>query len=180
MRRIYVGRKTASRCGRSASAERVVSVGRPCGARSVESGMNLPNRDRRHQPEACVALVEFVDGRGVEWRAWNITPEDMHPVTAREMFVGETADFQEGWLVFESAGERRRLAPYPHDWNTRSPDGLEALLARATRVAARPPSLIDPRTSSGELRRYEDAGADAPLDVAAAPHPNRRDEDRVR
>ena len=37
------------------------------------------------------------------------TPERMHPVTAREMFVGRYVDFQEGWLVFESDTERRRL-----------------------------------------------------------------------
>jgi len=139
-----------------------------------------------------MALIEFVDGGGVEWRAWNITPEDMHPVTAREMFVGEAAEFQEGWLVFESmSGERRRLAPYPNDWSGLSPAGLETLLARATRVTARPALRIGARTPSGELRRFEDAGADAPHDAtvpaAAAPPgaapaetPRRRAEDRLR
>jgi hypothetical protein len=108
-------------------------------------------------------------------------------VTAREMFVGEAADFQEGWLVFESAGERRRLAPYPNDWSARSPERLEQLLARAVRVATRTPSAVEPRTTTGELRRFEDEGADAPHDAVSAPRAEpapralrgRRSEDRA-
>jgi hypothetical protein len=140
--------------------------------------------------EAGVALLEFVDGRGVEWRAWNITTDDMHPVTAREMFVGTAADFQEGWLVFESAGERRRLTGYPSNWSSLSPAGLEALLARATRVVSHtshvaanvvaPPASPAPRadaeSTTSEFRRYEDASASAPHEP---PHPQRRADDRA-
>ena len=46
-----------------------------------------------------MALREFVDSRQVEWKVWDVTPERMHPVTAREMFVGRYVDFQDGWLA---------------------------------------------------------------------------------
>lgn len=39
---------------------------------------------RGERKEARRGDAEFVDDRNVEWRAWDITPESMHPVTARE------------------------------------------------------------------------------------------------
>ena len=97
-------------------------------------------------------MREFVDSRHVEWRAWDITPERMHPATAREMFHGEYADFQEGWLVFESATERRRLAPFPSRWESLPLERLEELLARAVRVQTR----TSGETRTGTFRRIEE------------------------
>ena len=97
-------------------------------------------------------MREFVDSRHVEWRAWDITPERMHPVTAREMFHGDYADFQEGWLVFESASERRRLAPFPGRWDELGVERLEELLARAVRE----PTRGGGETRSGTFRRIEE------------------------
>jgi hypothetical protein len=99
-----------------------------------------------------MAMREFVDSRGSEWRAWDITPERMHPVTAREMFQGQYVDFMEGWIVFESAGERRRLAPYPSAWADFSVAQLEALLALATSA----PIRTSTETPSGTFKRYEE------------------------
>lgn len=82
-----------------------------------------------------MAVREFTDTRGVEWRAWDVTPEHMHPVTRSEDYM---ANFQDGWLAFESEGEKRRLeAPYPADWTTLGIHALEALCARATPVVRR-------------------------------------------
>lgn len=96
-----------------------------------------------------MSLREFRDRAGVEWRAWDITPERMHPATMREMFLGRHVDFQEGWIVFESATERRRLAPYPIHWADMSEDELEALL----HVAKPTPKRTS--ESSGAFRRIE-------------------------
>jgi hypothetical protein len=106
-----------------------------------------------------VSLVEFVDGRKVEWKVWDITPDAMHPVTAREMFHGRYADFQEGWLVFESATERRRLAPFPSDWARYTTTQLEELLSEATPVPTR--LARTPATPSGAFRRFEEERAHA-------------------
>jgi hypothetical protein len=40
--------------------------------------------------------------------------------------------FDSGWLVFESDGEKRRLAPAPADWDTCPDEVLAGYLARAT------------------------------------------------
>ena len=82
-----------------------------------------------------MSVREFTDSKGIEWRAWDVTPEHMHPATRSEDFM---SNLQDGWLTFESATEKRRLAaPYPSDWTTyRIPD-LEALCERAKSVTRR-------------------------------------------
>ena len=64
-----------------------------------------------------MAVREFTDSKNVVWRVWDVTTAQMHPVTKNEDFMGDLAD---GWLAFESADEKRRLAaPYPAEWATR-------------------------------------------------------------
>ena len=92
-----------------------------------------------------MALREFVDGRRVEWRVWCVTPEQMSPVHAREMFHGRYVEYQEGWLVFESASERRRLAPFPSRWAEFPDEELESLLRTAQIVPMR---LADERSGT--------------------------------
>ena len=82
-----------------------------------------------------MAVREFTDSKGIEWRAWDVTPEHMHPATRTEDFM---SNLQDGWLAFESATEKRRMsAPYPAYWTSyRIPD-LEALCAKAKSVTRR-------------------------------------------
>jgi hypothetical protein len=92
-----------------------------------------------------MAVREFTDSKNVVWRVWDVTTAQMHPVTKNEDFMGELAD---GWLAFESPGEKRRLAaPYPAEWATMSIPDLEALCQQAPPVVVR-----QPRTVSGEHR----------------------------
>ncbi|HVE79247.1 MAG TPA: hypothetical protein VNA89_10315 [Gemmatimonadaceae bacterium] len=81
-----------------------------------------------------MALREIVDDRGVQWKVWDVVPAGMHPATAAELFVG---DYQEGWLAFESATERRRLAQFPVDWEAMSRAELLRLSERAEVVVPR-------------------------------------------
>jgi hypothetical protein len=82
-----------------------------------------------------MAVREFTDSRGVDWRAWDVTPAHMHPVTRGEDYM---ANLQDGWLVFESGREKRRLeAPYPADWITMPIPKLEELCRRASLVVRR-------------------------------------------
>jgi hypothetical protein len=92
-----------------------------------------------------MAVREFTDSKNIVWRVWDVTTAQMHPVTKNEDFMGELAD---GWLAFESAYEKRRLAaPYPAEWATMSIPELEALCHRAPTVVTR-----TPKTISGEHR----------------------------
>jgi hypothetical protein len=92
-----------------------------------------------------MALREFVDRRGVQWKVWDITPESIHPVTRLEFVLGE---FQEGWLTFESANERKRLPELPVGWMELSEAELEALCGRASPVSSR-----EPETQGAQFRR---------------------------
>lgn len=94
-----------------------------------------------------MAFREFTDSRGVVWRAWDVTTEQLHPVTRGEDYMGNLSD---GWLAFESAGERRRMpAPYPSDWTDLSIPALEALCRSAPLVGAR-----RTKTPTSEHRAY--------------------------
>ena len=96
---------------------------------------------------------EFTDSTGVVWRVWDVTTEQLHPITRGEDFM---ADMQDGWLAFESPMEKRRMAaPYPTDWTELPIPELEALCRRAPLVPTR-----KPRTESGEQRAYVAAEAD--------------------
>jgi hypothetical protein len=92
-----------------------------------------------------MAVREFTDSRGVDWRAWDVTPAHMHPVTRGEDYM---ANLQDGWLVFESGREKRRLeAPYPANWNTLPIPDLEELCRRAS-----PVRRVREKTDTGKRR----------------------------
>jgi hypothetical protein len=88
-----------------------------------------------------MAVRDFVDANGVSWRVWPVTPEALRPRTAVEDYLGE---YGEGWLCFESASERRRLAGYPSDWEIRSDEELRVLLTAAAVVPVRKASHLPP------------------------------------
>lgn len=83
-----------------------------------------------------MALREFTDSHGIDWRVWDVTPAAISPRTAAEDFM---ADLQDGWLCFESAGRRCRLVLYPSDWASASDAQLEELLHRAEESPKRAP-----------------------------------------
>ena len=101
-----------------------------------------------------MAFREFTDSNGVVWRAWDVTPADLHPVTRGEDFMG---DLQDGWLAFESNTEKRRLgAPYPSDWTELPIPQLEAICRSAPLASG----TRKPKTESGEHRAFAMAEAD--------------------
>jgi hypothetical protein len=80
---------------------------------------------------------EFVDSTGVEWRAWEVTPDAIYPPTRGEDYLADC--YQLGWVVLETkSGDRRvRLCPIPRDWHRLSGEQLEALLPHAEVLPAR-------------------------------------------
>ena len=77
---------------------------------------------------------EFRDETGRQWRAWDIRPESIHPITKAEDYLADC--YVTGWIVFETADgrEKRRLCPWPIRWMSESDDGLCKLLQQAVEV----------------------------------------------
>ena len=84
-----------------------------------------------------MAVRELVDEQGKEWRVWCILPESIHPVTRAEDYLADC--FQLGWLVFETVAgdQKRRLCPFPRDWETADEQALRSLLAQSEPVRQR-------------------------------------------
>ena len=92
-----------------------------------------------------MAIREYTDSRRIEWRVWDVTPSQMHPLSRDEQFLEEMHD---GWLVFESTREKRRLnAPYPRSWREFDIPHLEELCRMASPVLRR-----RAKSPSGEYR----------------------------
>jgi len=84
-----------------------------------------------------MTVREFKGRDGKDWRAWEIQPEAIHPVTRAEDYLSDC--FTTGWLVFEttSGDEKRRLCPYPKAWGRASEGVLIKLLEGADAVPTR-------------------------------------------
>jgi hypothetical protein len=83
-----------------------------------------------------MGYIEFTDGAGRSWRVWRTVPEiALHRLTL-------APDWKDGWLTFESTGEKRRLAPVPTEWESLPPQRLELLCRMAQ------PSTLSPQTDA--------------------------------
>ena len=105
-----------------------------------------------------MAVREFTDESGREWRAWDIKPEEIHPVTRAEDYLADC--FITGWVVFEtkSGDEKRRLCPWPIKWMDETERGLRRLLAKADVVP--PHRVIAERALGGEPVAASDSRAE--------------------
>jgi hypothetical protein len=52
----------------------------------------------------------------------------------REFRVPLSEQWAQGWLAFETKGEKRRLAPIPDDWETATVEQLVRMLERAEQI----------------------------------------------
>jgi hypothetical protein len=93
-----------------------------------------------------MAIRDFTDSAGIAWRVWS--------TTARAEGVYVEA-YKEGWLTFESANTRKRLAPIPRGWEEATGERLE-LMCRVAEVVRRTsgaspltPDPDDPGASEG-------------------------------
>jgi hypothetical protein len=124
-----------------------------------------------------VAVREFTDSAGRNWRAWNITPDSIHPVTKAEDYLADC--YEVGWIVFETPDgrEKRRLCPYPMRWADMSDAELQGLLTKASAVPpsklARERQFVTGQTPPAGLPARDTAPTPAPLaDVRDASAPD--------
>jgi hypothetical protein len=97
-----------------------------------------------------MALREFVDRSGREWKVWDVRPDELPKATRMEDYLRPMVD---GWLVFESidGGERRRVFPVPEDWPAMSDGELERLR-----------EVAPPEPDTGDVARERDTGRPPP------------------
>ena len=92
------------------------------------------------------------DGDGKSWDVWEVYPSAVeqrmsgeHPAVPsengakqerREVRLLVPSALQQGWLAFQSGGERRRLAPIPENWTALDDTALLALLCQADRLSS--------------------------------------------
>ncbi|MDQ3950469.1 MAG: hypothetical protein M3282_08980 [Gemmatimonadota bacterium] len=123
-----------------------------------------------------MAVREFTDTGGREWRVWDVMPESIHPQTKTEDYLADM--YRTGWLVFETKAEdeKRRLADIPRGWSELSGRGLETLLERAEVIPPR--KLRALRQARGEeaarqqehaIRRARELADLPPAERAAGP-----------
>src|SRR5690349_24256281 len=102
---------------------------------------------------AGMPIRTFRDDGGRIWRVWTVEPkyverrfteppEDDPPVIERrkcdEVRIKIGEQWVNGWLAFETEGEKRRLAQFPDDWDRYSERELAKLCERAYPVSAGP------------------------------------------
>jgi hypothetical protein len=93
--------------------------------------------------------VREFKAEGKDWRAWEIRPEKIHPVTRAEDYLSDC--YITGWLVFESSSgdEKRRLCPFPKAWAKATDAQLGSLLDTA--------DAVPPRKLQAERQAVSDA-----------------------
>jgi hypothetical protein len=92
-----------------------------------------PRRNHSADMHPAAEHRRFVDERGVSWDAFAVLP------TAEPRGLARLPEqYQQGWLCFESATEKRRLGPIPDAWQTVTDDALRRLRDTAQPVQHRP------------------------------------------
>ena len=83
--------------------------------------------------QPVMALLEFNDDSGREWRVWDVKQDSIHPATRAEDYM---RDYLDGWLAFESIdGEAKcRLSPIPAKWEVAEREQLVVWLRKAEPV----------------------------------------------
>jgi hypothetical protein len=104
-----------------------------------------------------MAVRDFRDEHGREWRAWDVNPDQLHPATRYEL----PGEYQGGWLAFETkdGAVRKRLAIYPTDWSTLPTEELERLVMEAEPVPKHRPRRAEGPEPPDPARRAEDEAA---------------------
>jgi hypothetical protein len=102
-----------------------------------------------------MAHREFTDTFGRAWTVWSVIPEraerrrredgdyraDRRHRDNKEFRVPLGEQWIDGWLAFETKGEKRRLAPIPDEWELASDEQLHRMLDRAEQIR-RPPRRL--------------------------------------
>jgi hypothetical protein len=112
--------------------------------------------------------------RDTEWTIWNVVP------SLENRLRIPLARSTEGWLCFQSAEEKRRVAPVPEGWEGWPDERLAELVEQARVVAAAPrltrSQSIDSRQRSRMLDEQMDVSLRRARDLAGGTGADPEDE----
>jgi hypothetical protein len=124
----------------SEAAKHAISLRRRRRAETTQRSTKWAMGDAEAAASVGATHRTFTDARGIWWDVFAVYPESRQwPHTPLK------GTFQQGWLCFDSGGEKRRLSPIPDDWRTVSDKALEQLLERADVASKRRRPLKDSR-----------------------------------
>lgn len=131
-------------------------------APAVQNRLRQPGLARTGDGGDGVSYRTFLDSTGKRWEVWVVTPAAAErrkidrrvaraqpagmdgipdrrrtPERRKSPFrrtIEVASEYSAGWLCFEGAGEKRRLAPIPDGWEDAGPDRLSTWLQAAKRV----------------------------------------------
>lgn len=86
-----------------------------------------------------MALREFADAGGRRWSVWEVNPDKAEALLSPAASRRAAAEPKPAWLAFEcqSPPQRKRLTPYPPDWEQLSDEELSLLCEQAPQVPVR-------------------------------------------
>ncbi|NUO37830.1 MAG: hypothetical protein HOQ17_06485 [Gemmatimonadaceae bacterium] len=116
--------------------EEVLAIASDAAKEVVKLRRRARQRPRPGLPSDMPPAAEhrrFVDERGVPWDAFAVLPTPEPRGLARL-----PEQYQNGWLCFESATEKRRLGPIPDEWQTVTDEALRRFRDAAQPVQHRP------------------------------------------
>jgi hypothetical protein len=116
----------------SEAAKRAVSLRRRRRADKSQRAERWAMGDAEAAASLGATHRNFTDSRGIWWDVFAVYPE-----VRRSAHSSLRGTFEQGWLCFDSVGEKRRLSPIPEDWRTVSHEALEQLARRAEVAASR-------------------------------------------
>jgi hypothetical protein len=91
-----------------------------------------------YKGEKSMAIRVFSDPDGREWQVWDVVPNrELEPGSRRRHYL--PPEMAEGWLCFEAADQKRRLTPFPADWEQKDDDFMNLLCRSAEVVTPRAP-----------------------------------------
>lgn len=128
-----------------------------------------------------MAARSFEDSAGANWEVFEVHRASRNPGAV-------SAGLEQGWLAFVNGAERRRLAPFPADWEKAGVPELERLCSRARIAAAprlerrRPPSVRPSGADSshapgGDGPSLDSEAHQADVDAIAASYAQPSDEE---
>jgi hypothetical protein len=126
-------------------------------------------------------MRQFRDAAGVQWTVYQT--ERNASAERRDHLL--PAEYRRGWLVFESATEKRRLAPVPSHWSDLADDALVTLCASAVlqtrraraadQPAAQESAEVADASIGSELRTVEQRLTESLSEVCESPEAEKLD-----